>query len=115
MTIPHIDRVMSVSVWGWLLAACFVVMMFCVYMAFDAHITLNKYQSEREQDMSRYRAELVQALDRQSEALKARIDSSSTQLKQYVDIQVPLQMKNYVPPITNIRNSANAHGEVRQQ
>ena len=103
--------------WGWLLAACLVVMVFCVYMAYDAHNTLNQYRSEREQDMSRYRSELVQALDRQSESLKGRIDSSNVQRRQYVDIQVPLQMRNYVTsPSVNItnKNTATASGEAKQ-
>lgn len=106
----HMDKVMSVRVWGWLLASCLIVMAFCVYMAYDAHNVLNKYRSEREQDMSRYRSELVQALNNQSDLLRAKIDSSNVQLKQYVDIQVPLLMKNYVPSSVNItnKNTANA-------
>lgn len=113
--IVRIDKVMSVSVWGWLLASCLVVMAFCVFMAYDAHNTLNQYRSEREQDMSRYRSELVQALDRQNESLKGRMDSNIGQLKQYVDIQIPLQMRNYVPSSVNITNkntsAATATGE----
>lgn len=108
----HMSQVMSVRVWGWLLASCLIVMAFCVYMAYDAHNILNQYRSEREQDMSRYRSELVQALDAQSESLKMRIDNSHAQLKQYVDIQVPLHMKNYVPSSVTIMNKANATSNI---
>jgi hypothetical protein len=94
----YLDSVMSVRVWGWLLASCIAVAVLSVIMMFNAYAMLNDYKSTRQQDITQYRSELVRAINSQEDSLRQRIDNSNTQIKQYVDVQIPLIVRNSLAP-----------------
>jgi hypothetical protein len=111
-----IDDVMSVKVWGWLFAVCLLSVFVSGWFAYDAHNTSNAYNSTREQDIANQRRELRQSIDALNESLKARIDSNGVQLKLYVDLQVPLAVRNAAAntPTLYINNTSGAKAEVNK-
>lgn len=100
---------MNVRVWGWLFAACLFVLVGCSILAIDAHNTINEYKSLRQQGSQAIRQEIVNASLSQNAQCRTLIISSYDQLKQYVDVQIPMRVRDamgYVPPI-NINQTAN--------
>lgn len=109
MSIPILDNVMSVKIWGWLLAACFALLVGCCVLTVDAHNTLSEYQATRSHDVAMLRQEIVRASLSQSEILRTQINNGNEQLKQYIDVQVPLKARDAVYSVSpiNINQTAN--------
>lgn len=86
-------------VWGWLFAACIAVLIGCSVLTVNAHITLNDYQATRATDISMLRREIANASLSQSEVLRTLIVNNNEQTKQYIDVQIPLKVKDAVSSI----------------
>ncbi|ABA75235.1 hypothetical protein DOZ69_14035 [Pseudomonas fluorescens] len=86
-------------VWGWLFAACMFVLVGCSILTVNAHITLNDYQATRAADISMLRREIASASLSQSETLRTLILNSNDQTKQYIDVQIPVKVKDAVSSI----------------
>lgn len=106
---PALDNVMSVRVWGWLLAACLALLVGCCVLTVNAHITLNEYQATRSQDIAMLRQEIIRTSLAQSDSFRMQINNSNEQLKQYIDIQVPLKARDAIYSVSpiNINQTAN--------
>ena len=102
---PALDN----KVWGWLLAACFTVLVGCCISTVNAHITLNEYQATRAQDIAMMRQEIVRTSLAQSDSFRMQINNGNEQLKQYIDIQVPLKARDAIYSVSpiNINQTAN--------
>lgn len=102
---------MSVTVWGWLLAACITVLVGCSILAVDAHNILNTYQAMRSQDLQAIRQEIVNSSLSQSSQTRMLVNSSNEQLKQYIDVQIPIKVRDatgYISPINVIQTASPA-------
>jgi hypothetical protein len=102
---PALDN----KVWGWLLAACFTVLVGCCILTVNAYITLNEYQAIRSQDIAMMRQEIVRTSLAQSDSFRMQINNGNEQLKQYIDIQVPLKARDAIYSVSpiNIHQTAN--------
>lgn len=102
---PSLDN----RVWGWLLAACFFVLIGCCILTVNTHITLNEYQATRSQDIAMMRQEIVRTSIAQSDSFRMQINNGNEQLKQYIDIQVPLKARDAIYSVSPININQNAN------
>ncbi|WP_244993970.1 hypothetical protein [Pseudomonas viridiflava] len=101
-------NLMSVRVWGWLLASCFIVLIGCCILTVNAHITLNEYQVTRSQDIAMMRQEIVTTSLAQSDSFRMQINNGNEQLKQYIDVQVPLKARDAIYSVSPININQTA-------
>lgn len=100
---------MKMDVWGWLLAACLAVLVGCSILTVNAYSTLSEYKSLRAADMTTLRQEIADASLTRNDQVRVLVNSQYDQLKQYVDVQIPMKVRDAMSSTSNITINQTAN------
>lgn len=100
---------MKVNLWGWLLAACLCTLVGCCLLTVNAHSALSEYKALRAADIAMLRQEIADASLTRNDQVRVLVNSQYEQLKQYVDVQIPMKVRDAMSSTSNITINQTAN------